>query len=567
MRIILSVVAVSLLMLGTEGLVADAESPAEWVPVAGKWTFAREILPIVYQESETGTALILAPVGTEPVQTEPVREFRAIVKLSADTSEAGLWLDADLQAAGGLQILLGRRSDVGGFALRVANGDTLWEDRFAPWDAYAPYVLEGIARAGKLRVQMFQGSGNVLISQSPWIDLDERNRLTGGRVGLFATEGRARFYRAQQNVEPLSDLVPDPPNKRRLQNQQAAWDIQGDGQWMWKTSKRQCVRQYADCERSSAVCRDVSGTYCVWQCYVRVDQGTQGAGIYFLYRSEEDKGYTAWLGGRYGAGALMLYGYRPTVRSIWSSPQDRWHYETEYLLRAETRDGQVRIQQLTADASTVISDSNWVNVPSETTNEPGLLGLHTWKGPAEFWGFTGEVTPPPTSPEKPTSDALGRPWVTLGDGKWNWSDQQRKKLVQTAACRQAVALEIEKPRTLGNSSCFVRKSSRTPAAGIVFQADRGLANGFLGLMTDDGPRLETLDGKTLWQAAEWTADSNREYRLEGKVMTDRVALKVYDSTDTSRLLIASPDVYVPEANNSRLGYRGVVARGAAEFRP
>ena len=562
MRTVLSLVVASLLTVCTDSPVTGAESTAEWVHVSGQWTFAREILPVVYQKGDTGSATILAPVATEPI-----RVFRATVKLSAATAEAGLWLDANSQAAGGLQILLGRLSNVGGFTLRTANGDTLWEDRFAPWNDYAPYVLEGISKANQLRVQMFQGNGNVLSSQSPWIDLDEGNRLTGGRAGLFTTEGRARFYRVEQNVEPLSDLVPDPPNKRRLQNQEASWDIMGDGQWMWKTAERQCVRQYANCERSWAVCRDVSGTHRVWQCRVRVDPGTQGAGMYFLYRSEEDKGFLAWLGGRYGSGSLMLYGYRPTVGSLWSGPSDRWHYETEYLLRAETRDGQVRIQQLTADASTTISDSNWITVESETTNEPGCLGLHTWEGPADFWDFSGQTTAAAKTAKKPAPDTLGRPWLTLGDGKWNWANQERKRLVQAGPCRQAVALDTAKARTLGTSSYFVRKSAEAKAAGLIFQADEALASGFLALMTDDGPRLETLDGKTLWQADKWTADPNREYRLEGVVMTDRVSLRVYDGTDPSQLLTASPDVYVPESNNSRSGYFGVIARGAAEFRP
>ncbi len=561
MKVVSQVVALSLLIPGMGICAAGAESSAEWVPVSGQWSFTREILPIVYQESPTGSASILTPLPNEPI-----RAFRATVKLSADTAEAGLWFDADPPADAGLQILLGRLSNVGGFTLRTANGDTLWEDRFAPWNAYAPYVLEGIATAGKLRVQMFQGAGSVLISQSPWIDLDEENRLTGGRVGLFTTEGRARFYRVEQNVEPLSDLVPDPPNKRRLQNQEASWEIMGDGQWMWKTAKRQCVRQYADCERSWAVCRDVSGTHRVWQCRVRVDSGTQGAGVYFLYRSEDDKGYLAWLGGRYGAGSLQLYGYRPTTRCLWSGPADRWHYETEYLLRAETREGQVRIRQLTADASTVISDSDWIDVKKETTNQPGYLGLHTWEGPADFWDFAGKTTIATTTAKRPAADALGLPWLTLGDGKWNWATPGRTRLVQAGPCRQAVALNMKKTRTLGTSSCFVRKSPETEAAGLVFQADKSLTDGFLALMTDDGPRLETVAGKTLWQADKWTVDANREYRLEGVVMTDRVSLRVYDGADPSRLLIASPDVYVPESNNSRPGYFGVIARGAAEFR-
>ena len=171
MKTLFSVAVVWLLTIGTQGLVVGEELSAGWTPVAGQWALAREIVPVVHQKNETGTALILAPSSAEPV-----RVFRAVVKPSVGTGEAGLWLDADRQASGGLQVLLGRSSNVGGFSVRAANGDTLWEDRFAPWNDYSPYVLEGIATADKLRVQMFDGTGNVLVSQSPWLDLDEGNR-------------------------------------------------------------------------------------------------------------------------------------------------------------------------------------------------------------------------------------------------------------------------------------------------------------------------------------------------------------------------------------------------------
>ena len=554
-------VAVFFLLPGTEHFMAGAEPAAAWQSVSGEWSFAREIVPIVRQGSETGCALIV--MGGE---AEPIQACRAIVKVSPGTTEAGLWLNADPQGARGLQIFVGRHSNVGGFMVRTAKGEALWEDRFAPWSDYCPYVLEGVVEAGKIRVQMFDGTGDLLISQSPWIDVEEGAGPKVGSVGLFTKDGRARFLGVERNVEPLSDLVADPPNKRRLQSQEASWNLQGDGQWMWTTAKRQRVRQYAACERSWAVCRDVAGTHRVWECRVRVDRGTSGTGMFFLYRNEDDKGYLAWLGGRYGDGALMLVGYKPTVKTLWSSPQGRWHWDTEYLLRAETREGEIRIQQIEADGATVISDSNWIKVDSNCTNRPGCLGFHTWRGPAEFWGFAGESTVAMTTSERSTAGALGQSWLTLGDGEWTWADPQQKGLEQVGPCRQAAALNMEKGRTLGVSSCMVCKSPEAKAAGVVFQADRSLGSGFLALITDDGPRLESLDGKTLWRADKWTFDANQEYRLEGVVMTDRVAMRVYDGKDPSRILVASPDVYVPEANNSRVGYSGAIARGAAEFR-
>ncbi len=554
-------VAMCFLVSGTEHFVAGAEPVAEWTPVSGQWRSDREIVPVVCQESEAGHALIVAPS-----EAKRIRSCRAIVKVSPDTAEAGLWLDADPQAGKGLQVLLGRSSNVGGFMLRTAKGEMLWEDRFAPWEDFRPYVLETALQADKLRVQMFNGTGDLLISQSPWIDLTEGTRLAGSPVGLFTTDGRARFLRFERNVEPLSDLVADPPNKRRLQNEESSWDLQGDGQWMWETARRQRVRQYAACERSWAVCRDVVGIHRVWECRVQVDEGTAGTGMFFLYRNEDDKGFLAWLGGHYGDGSLMLVGYKPTPKTLWSSPQGRWHWDTEYVLRAETREGEVRIQQIAADGSTVIADSDWIKVNGEYTNQPGHLGLHTWRGQAEFWGFMGESADVDAVAAHSASNVLGESWLTLGDGEWKWAGEKKMGLVQAEACRLAAALHTENARSLGVSSCYVRKSRGAKAAGVVFQADRSLGSGFLALMTDDGPRLETLEGKTLWQTDEWTADANGEYRLEGVVMTDRVAMRVYDGKEPSRLVVASPDVYVPESNNSRVGYSGVVARGAAEFR-
>ena len=544
-----------------ERLATGAEPVADWTPVTGKWRLDREIVPIICQDSETGSGLILSSSGAKLIGA-----CRAVVKVSPDTAEAGLWLDADPHAVRGLQILLGRCSNVGGFLVRTAEGRTLWEDRFAPWSDYQPYVLEAVVEAGRLRVQMFEGTGEILISQSPWIVLGEGECVAGGSMGLFTTQGRARFLGFQRDVEPLSELVADPPNKRRLQNDEGSWDLQGDGRWMWTTAERQRVRQYAKCERSWAVFRDVTGTHRVWECRVRVDRDTGGTGMFFLYRNEDDKGFLAWLGGQFGDGALMLIGYKPAPKTLWSSPQGRWHWDTEYVLRAETRQGQVRIQQLAADGVTVISDSNWVKVDGKSTNEPGYLGLHTWRGPAEFWAFTEKSTGARATSGESTTGSLGRAWLTLGDGEWKWAEPEQKRLVQVGSCRQAAALNIMKGRAQGTSSCFVRKSPAAKAAGVVFQADRSLTSGFLALMTDAGPRLESLSGKTLWQADQWAAGATGEYRLEGVVTTDRVAMRVYDGKDPSRLLLASPDIYVPESNNSRVGYSGVVARGAAEFR-
>ena len=108
-----------------------------------------------------------------------------------------------------------------------------------------------------------------------------------------------------------------------------------------------------------------------------------------LFQTNEEKtqGFIAWLGGKYGAGSLMLYQYEPEVRARWSGKSDSWHYNTEYLLRAETRAGQARVQLLQADGETVISESSWIDVGDRYAGKEGCLGLHVWSGRAEFWAW------------------------------------------------------------------------------------------------------------------------------------------------------------------------------------
>ena len=70
---------------------------------------------------------------------------------------------------------------------------------------------------------------------------------------------------------------------------------------------------------------------------------------------------------------------------------------------------------------------------------------------------------------------------------------------------------------------------------------------------------------TLWEDSERKLAAGAEYVLEGEVMTDRVAARLF-AADGKTLLTQSPDVYVPDTNNHRKGHLGLLVRsGQAEF--
>ncbi len=296
--------------------------------------------------------------------------------------------------------------------------------------------------------------------------------------------------------------------------------------------------------------------------------------MHFQVNAEAQEGFIAWLGGRYGAGALMLYQREPESRALWSSKQDRWHYDTDYVLRAETRPGGVRVRQLAADGQTVISDSTWIEADPKYTGKEGLLGFQTWSGTAEFWGFseatraTGETEPSagkPPAASKPPVARLGDGWESHGDGTWQWVDAKRTRLRLAGDAEQAMVLNRGLTGMEGTWRCRARLARPTGAAGLAFQASADAAEGFACLLSGDGARLESLDGRTLWESNAWKPSAESEYVLEGVVATDRVAVRVL-AADGKTVLSQSPDVYVPESNNTRRGHLGLlVRRGNAEF--
>jgi len=371
-------------ILGVAVLQAMAAQPqdlgAGWRAESGDWTWTRDIQPMLLQRAAEGSARAIR-TGLPPER--PV--WRCCVEPAWGATSVGFVFGASPEPAGGFSVELGG-SETGGFSLETAQGETLWEDRWAPWQAYSAYVLEGIVEGNHVRAQMLQADRKTLLSQSPWIDVPGEAVARTGCVVLQTNGSRARFWDVEAADEPLSPLTDEAPNKRRLaQGPDGEWAIRGPGNWMWTDATKQRMRQYANVERTWAVSRTIRGCDRVWQSRVKVYPAAGGAGIIVKSDEQAETGFIIWLGGTYGAGCLMIY--RLPLEALWASPQDKWHYDEELLLQAETRGAQIRAQLLAADGKTVIAESPWIEMTPEEAQREGNLGFHTWKGSAEFWEF------------------------------------------------------------------------------------------------------------------------------------------------------------------------------------
>ncbi|MFQ6096604.1 MAG: hypothetical protein ACE5O2_02680, partial [Armatimonadota bacterium] len=491
---------------------------------------------------------------------------RCFVEPSLGVGAAGVWVQAQEDGSDGWLCVLGGNPGVGGFALKSASGEVLWQDEWAPWIPYGAYVLEGVVADGRVRAQMFEWDGKTLISQSDWVDVPAEATAREGTLGLHTENGIARFWGWEHADTPLSPITDDAPNKRRLtQGEESEWSIVGPGNWMWTDAERRWVRQYAAVERSSAINRSIRGALRSWQCRVKVSPGAGGAGMLFQTDENAESGFLCWLGGTWGAGGLMLY--RLPGEALWSSPQDRWHYDTEYVLQATTRQSQARVRMLADDGETVIAESPWLEVGEDASGE-GYLGFMTWKGTAEFGDFSEQTAVAAAPAEAAAASALGPDWRTFG-GEWQWLDREPRTLRQSGTVQRAVALDTGVEGIMGAWRVRLKASKETRAAGLVFQGDERLSEGFAAVLAQaDGGRafrLENLQGRTLWEddACGWKPET--EYVVEGLVMTDRVAVRLL-AGDGETVLSECPAVYVSQSNNDRRGHIGLLARGGpAEF--
>lgn len=535
---------------------------ADWILKSGQWRLTRHEVLMLHQGAGADEAVALCRAITGRGGA-----WRTGIEPSLGAAEVGLWLQADENLSQGLLATLGGGpASGGGLRLRTPSGDVLWEDRLAPWRPYQPYVVEAVVEDGRARVQLFEADGKTLLSQSPWVDAPAGSVAAPGYLALYTRDGRARFFSWERAETPLSPLVPDAPNNRRLvQDEHSPWVIIGPGNWMWTDATKTRLRQYAAVERSSAILREPLGPEGTWECRVRVSPGAGGAGMLFLTDAEAKTGFIAWLGGEWGNGALMLY--RLPLDALWSGAQGCWHYDTDYILRAEARDGQVRVQLFSADGK-LLQESPWAPMTDEERTRQGYAGFMTWMGCAEFWGFpgvagdtqTGQPPAPATAQGQAALD-LGRGWFALGDGSWEWADAT---LHQTARPTRAIALCTDIKGGLGRWKCRARLSQGA-TAGLVFQASRDAREGFVALLSPDGFRLEDLSGRVLWRDERVRPGAGTEYVIEAEVLVDRVAARLRDGA--GNILSESPAVYVPASNNDRLGHVGVLSQsGQAEFR-
>ncbi len=542
-------------------VLASADLGRGWTCASGQWTHVREIIPMVRQGSVTGTSVAYCQ-DARGVHGA----WRVGVEPALGAAEVGLLAQGLAGKKAGFLVTLGGNPGVGGFALKSADGAVLWDDRFAPWRVYHAYVVEAVIERGRVRAQLFEGDGKTLVSQSPWVRIAERMTETPGMVGLYTRDGVARFWGWQRGATALSPIVADAPNLRRLvQDEKSPWTIVGPGNWMWTTVEKRCLRQGAVIDRSSVLSREMHGALRQWECRVKVDPGAGGAGLLFQADDQIAHGFIAWLGGTFGAGSLMVY--RLPGEALWSGAQDNWHYDTEYVIRAETRGDEARAMLLQADGKTVIQDSGWIKVGAEDAAREGDTGFMTWLGTAEFWGFSEQTSGGPiaTVVVPAPATALGGGWTTSGDGVWSWAGDAHTRLAQTGTPKQGIALDEGTSGGIGTWRCRVKLPDATTSAGLAFQASRDLREGFGAVLSPEGFRLEDLSGKVLWQDKAWRPEPGAEYVVVGEVMTDRVAARLY-AADGKTVLSDGPAVYLSQANNTRTGSLGFLVRGGpAEF--
>jgi len=533
-----------------------AELPAAWTVMGpGDWSVSRSAGGVRQGNAEGVTSAVCPDLqGTGNV-------WRCMVEPSPGIEAAGFWFAASKDLAKGCLLMLGGNPDVGGVGLYDAEGNTLWEDRFAPWTYYTPYVLEAVAEPGRVRVQMFAWDKKALLAQSDWVETDAAEAGPTGAFALHTESGVARFYRWQRAETPLSPIVPDSPTKMRLVNDTAAeWVIVGGGDWRWTSAEKRAIQQRAKVERTTAINTTLGGSEGTWRCRVRPDKGTCGAGMVFNVDRQLQRGFFAWLGGKYGDGGLMLY--RMPLDALWSSPQGKWHWDTEYVLEGTIADGNVSVRMLAADGKTVIAESPAKPLLDEEKGRPGMVGFQTWRGTAQFRGFSDETRAVPAAEAKPDATSLGKDWSVVS-GDWAWVDDTKQAVRQTAGTGQTTVLNRAAQGDRAVFRCRVIPDEGVEAVSVLFQISPDLKEGF-ACRLGKGVQLNAMDGRTLWQSDDFALASGKTYIVEGIVVTDRVRIRVMDAKET--VLVQSEQCYVTDTNNTRKGVLGFrTENGAGTF--
>lgn len=532
----------------------SAALDSEWHDARdGDWRYTNASKNVIRQSVSEVRADLLKHIS------EPYNScFRTWVEMSPSSYRAGMWIGRSENPVDWLMLVLDGQYEGRGFALLDSAGSVLWEDPWVEWVSYTPYLLEAVFESGRVRVQMFGLDGPELLSQSDWIAIPVVDS-PAQYFGFHTDRAIARFQGWEVAPDPVSPVVPDAPNRLRLVDDSASeWRIVGHGKWAWSSPERLRLRQSAAVERTSAVYLGHPQSEGVWRTVIRIGDHTGGAGL--LYRTGEsaDQGFSAWLGGTPGAGALMLYTLSP-VEALWTSEQNLWRYDTAYLLEARVEDGQTRARLLSEDGGVVIAESPAFPVPAGTPNGGTSTALQTWNGTAQFSPIQFEAvdSSPGTMPE--TSSPLLEGWSVL-TGEWMLSEEDEGTTLRAVGAESPARVISEMiAGTKGTWTCTVTAEEGTRAIGLLFQADPNLDTGFLLRVTDSEVALNSLDGKSLWRQPLEVRMGGRTLVLEGIVATDRIRVRVTDNTGVA--VAESSDCYVTDTNNDRTGYMGFECEG------
>lgn len=523
--------------------------PAGWLGVSGDgWRPILEPHGGLLQSASGGEAVAVSPpsVGT-------LGAWRCTVEPGLAPGACGIRFAASADQGRGYSLELGVPGS-GGLRLLSPDGAVLWQDDWAPRVPYGACILEGVVEPGRIRGQMVSADGKLLLSQSDWVDVPEAPGE--GAVAVYTRDGAARFWAPLHADEPLFEVTQDAPNRRRLaQGPDSPWVIAGQGNWMWVDEQRTRIRQYANADRAWAINRSIHATEGAWQSGVRVHPGSGGAGMVFGTNEQGSEGYLCWLGGQFGAGCLMLYrltGPLGPSEQIWAGPSDKWHYDEDLLVRAETGDGTVRVRLLAADGTT-LDESPWLDASAHPVAADGCIGFHTWLGNAEFWGFGGEAG---AAVAAAGASSLGAAWLEQG-GTWALEGDV---LRQDAADGAGRIVRTDASGTKGVWSARVELQD-AGAAGILAQVSPRLDAGFELLIGAEGVALTDLarPGEPRWQATDAKFAAGVAYVLEVRVVTDRVSVRVL--AEDGSVLAESPSLYISDKNNDRLGHLGFSTRG------
>jgi hypothetical protein len=530
---------------------------SDWIVTGqGQWIHAKEFRPIIKQAKQNadGRAVNKTIKATHGA-------WRCVVEPAPHTVAAGMIVLADSTGQGGLQCVFGATGHMRGFALRAPDGKTLWIDEWAPWMSYEPCLLEVVVDHAKARAQLFTYDGQTLLSQSDWIPIDAKLTDTPGHIGLLTEKGIARFWGWRIASKPLSEIRPDAPNKLRIvADPDSPWLIDG-GMWQWTAPNRKRIRQTTNSERSWAFNKNVRGKHRRWSCRVKVSAPAGGAGMAFQSDGTKDKGLLCWLGGKYGAGCLMLYDLSNKWGTRWASVQDKWHYDTEYVLVGETKPGHARVQMLAADGKTVIAESPWLKLPASATDREGIIGFHSWKGPAEFSAFDA---PAAVAQQPAKSDDIGNGW-TGAAAAWKWADPAKTRLAHTAAATDT-AVNKNITGIHGQWQCTVSPAEGSTAS-LLFQVSADAKTGFAGqlkIKNDKAiPSMVVLPNRTLWTGNPVDYQSGTVFTIQATSTTDRIRVQIRAAD--GKLLADSDEMYVSDKHNTRTGHLGLRANGKAAF--